>query len=94
MIKSRSKKRKRGGGCNACGLWKTGGCITNTNKGIVGQPTYPSKIQTWPGVDGISGNRNYYAFNSFRHVGGRRRRRKTKKNRGWWNKQFYWSRYC
>lgn len=60
-----------GGGCG-CGLLTGGkrrkkqkGGKTLDPQGLVGQPwgQNPSK---WPGVDGISGNRNYLAYNEYK----------------------------
>jgi hypothetical protein len=55
--------------CSSCKT-KRGGSMKGGNPGIpypdglVGKPWTPS-ISTWPGVDGIQGDRNYLALNNY-----------------------------
>lgn len=56
----------KSGGCGSmCGL-KGGSGINNTPypNGLIGQPWGP-KISSWPGVDGVDGNRNYLPYNTY-----------------------------
>ena len=50
------------GGCG-CGL--VGGSSGYPN-GLVGEPTNPGNLNTLPGVDGVSGNRNYLEYNTYK----------------------------
>jgi hypothetical protein len=64
--KKTTTKRKRGGNCG-CGLFQNGGqgsglSGANFALGTVGQPWTATE---WPGQDGISGNRNFYALNEY-----------------------------
>jgi hypothetical protein len=60
-----------GGTCGACsnGIMKGGkkqkGGRTIDPQGLVGSPWTPS-LSTWPGVDGVDGNRNYLAYNNYK----------------------------
>jgi len=60
-----SQGNQRGGNCG-CGLpAMSGGRMRGGNgTGFVGQP-WSGSPSDWPGVDGISGNRNYLAQNNF-----------------------------
>jgi hypothetical protein len=62
-----------GGACGSCGLQQGGGCGCGQPlqggggkypNGLVGSAWTP-KISGWPGVDGISGNRNYLQHNNY-----------------------------
>lgn len=90
----------RGGQCDACGLMKGGQCDTcGLMKGgsfykpaapvpnpLVGQPWGPA-ISSWPGVNGIGGDRNYLANNLYKHgdpqtmmkIGGSKKKRGKRK---------------
>tara|TARA_B100000073_G_scaffold341890_2_gene344019 strand:+ start:1430 stop:1801 length:372 start_codon:yes stop_codon:yes gene_type:complete len=47
------------------------------SQAFIGQP-WGSKVEEWPGIDGIPGNRNFYKF----HGGGKlRKKNKTNKKR-------------
>jgi len=73
---------KKGGNCGGtCGTTMTGGSCgcgvisggkkkqkggrTIDPQGLVGSP-WTSRPATWPGVDGVDGNRNYLAYNDFK----------------------------
>ena len=94
------------GGCTMCSSSLVGGQNmkggTGNNgipypNGLVGSPWTPA-ISGWPGVDGVSGNRNYLAPNEYKvdpqtamiatganppfSIGGGKNRRKSKKQKG------------
>ena len=87
---------KGGTCCASCGLMKGGNAGIPYPDGLVGKPWTPA-ISSWPGVDGISGNRNYIPPNTYNedisrqmkdlganppYLGGRRRKkRKNKKTK-------------
>jgi len=66
---------QKGGTCGVCNLMKggtcgkqmpmSGGAHTLEPAGLVGDPWTPNS-SGWPGVDGISGNRNYLDYNSYK----------------------------
>jgi hypothetical protein len=64
------KRHRNGCKCSDCkkkrlsGEMKGGNYGSSYPNGLVGSPWRP-EISGWPGVDGISGNRNYYAPNTF-----------------------------
>ena len=86
------------GGCGSCSvggqMMMKGG---DGNNALVGSSWTPAS-SGWPGVDGVSGNRNYLAPNEYKvdpqtamiatgankpfSIGGRRRRRRSKKQKG------------
>ena len=64
---TKKNKGKRGGNCGCGGLFQNGGqgsglSGANFALGTVGQPWTATE---WPGQDGISGNRNFYALNEY-----------------------------
>jgi hypothetical protein len=66
---------QKGGSCGTCNLMKGGSCgkqmpmsggaHTLEPAGLVGNPWTPNS-SGWPGVDGISGNRNYLDYNLYK----------------------------
>ena len=57
-------KHRNGCKCSSCKGMKGGNAGIPYPDGLVGSPWTPS-IGGWPGVDGISGNRNYYELNTY-----------------------------
>jgi hypothetical protein len=64
----------RGGSCSTCSLMKGGSCSTCSlmkggktlePQGLVGK-SWGVNPARWPGVDGIDGNRNYLAMNTYK----------------------------
>lgn len=80
------RKHRDGCKCSECKAKMTGG--TPYPNGLVGAAMNAEKVNTLPGVDGIPGNRNYYAGNPYindisrQMKGGKRRRNRTRKQRG------------
>lgn len=59
---------QKGGCCGACSTSMLGGAGNNGipyPNGLAGTP-WTSSPSTWPGVDGVSGNRNYLALNEYK----------------------------
>ena len=59
---------QKGGCCGACSTSMLGGAGNNGipyPNGLAGAPWTP-KSSGWPGVDGVSGNRNYIALNEYK----------------------------
>jgi hypothetical protein len=66
-LQAGGSKNKKGGCCGACSTSMLGGAGNNGipyPNGLAGAPWTPES-SGWPGVDGVSGNRNYLAHNNY-----------------------------